>query len=144
MGSDLPLESELLYMKKMNMVDKYNAVVKMLNGETVEGFSVEDAVGFLNGRAELAAKKNASGGGERKPTAQQIANEGVKATILAVLGAATEPMTINAMCKANAELAEISNQRITALLTQLVDKGNGVVVRTEVKGKAHFALRSAD
>lgn len=131
-------------MKKMNMVEKYEAVKALLNGEAVENFSVADAVAFLDGRIELVQKKNASGGGERKPTAQQIANEGVKATILAVLGASTEPMTINAMAKANAELAEISNQRITALLTQLVDKGNGVVVRTEVKGKAHFALRSAD
>ena len=128
----------------MNMVEKFEAVKTLLNGGVVENFSVADAVAFLDGRIELVQKKNASGGGKRKPTAQQIANEGVKETILAVLGAATEPMTINAMCKANAELAEISNQRITALLTQLVDKGNGVVVRTEVKGKAHFALRSAD
>lgn len=136
MGSDLPLESELLYMKKMNMVEKYNAVVKMLNGETVEGFTLDDAKAFLNGRAELAAKKNASGGGERKPTAQQIANEGIKATIVATL---TEtPMTIGDIGKANTDLAELSNQRMSALLTQLVN--SGAVVRTEVKGKAYFAI----
>ena len=117
------------------MVDKYNAVVKMLNGETVEGFTLDDAKAFLNGRAEQAAKKNA-GGGERKPTAQQIANEGVKATIMATL---TEtPMTIGDIGKANAELDELSNQRMSALLTQLVN--SGAVVRTEVKGKAHFAI----
>ena len=131
-------------MKKMNMVDKFEAISKMLNGETVEGFSLEDAHEFLRGRIEQVNKKNASGGGERKPTAQQIANDGYKATIVDVLTELGEPATIATIQKQDAGLAELSNQRISALITQLVDKGNGIVVRTEVKGKAHFALRSAE
>lgn len=125
-------------MKKMNMVEKFGAIKAMLNGEKVENFSVADALEFLDGRIDQVNKKNASGNGERKPTKTQLANEGVKATIVEVLTASGKPMTIADIQKANAEMAELTNQKISALLTQLV-KANEVV-RTEVKGKAHFAL----
>ena len=69
---------------------------------------------------------------------EQIANIGVKETIVAVLGEIGVPATIGDLQKASAELAEFSNQKISALLTQLVKGGS--VVRSEVKGKAHFAL----
>lgn len=122
---------------KLKVVDKFGAIKEMLNGNSVENFSVADALAFLDERIAITEKKNASGG-ERKPTKEQIANEGVKDTIKAVLGEVGVPTTIADLQKASAELAEFSNQKISALLTQLV-KG-GAVVRTEVKGKAHFAL----
>lgn len=124
-------------MKKMNMVEKFGAIKAMLNGEKVENFSIEDALTFIDGRIEQVNKKNATGG-ERKPTKTQIANEGVKATIVEVLRNANKPMTITNMQKASAELVDLSNQKISALLTQMGKAGE--VVRTEVKGKAHFAL----
>jgi hypothetical protein len=40
------------------------------------------------------------------------------------------------MQKINGELAELSNQKISALLKQMVE--NGSVVREEIKRKAHF------
>ena len=123
---------------KLKDVDKFGAIKAMLNGEPVENFSVADAVAFLDERIAITEKKNANGGGERKPTKEQIANEGVKDTIKAVLGEIGVPATITDLQKASAELGAFSNQKISALLTQLV-KG-GAVVRTEVKGKAHFAL----
>ena len=129
-------------MKKMNMVEKFGAIKAMLNGEKVENFSVADALEFLDGRIDQVNKKNASGDGERKPTKTQIANEGVKATIVEVLTASGKPMTVADIQKANAEMAELTNQKISALLTQLV-KANEVV-RTEVKGKAHFALATEE
>ena len=123
---------------KLKVVDKFSAIKAMLNGEKVENFSIEQAVEFINERIAITEKKNASGNGERKPTKEQIANEGVKENIVAVLGAIGAPVTITDLQKNSAELAEFSNQKISALLTQLV-KG-GKVVRSEVKGKAHFAL----
>lgn len=125
-------------MKKMNMVEKFGAIKAMLNGEQVENFSIEQAIEFIDGRIEQVEKKNAAGGGERKPTKTQIANEGIKETIVSVLREGAEPMSIDSIQKASAELAEYKNQKISALLTQLI-KG-GKVVRSEVKGKAHFAL----
>lgn len=122
---------------KLKVVDKFGAIKEMLNGNSVENFSVADALAFLDERIAITEKKNASGG-ERKPTKTQLENEGVKATILSALGEVGVPTTIADLQKNSAELAEFSNQKISALLTQLV-KG-GAVVRTEVKGKAHFAL----
>jgi ribulose 1,5-bisphosphate synthetase/thiazole synthase len=127
----------LVMANKLKVVEKFGAIKAMLNGESVENFSVADAVKFLDERIAITEKKNAQGG-ERKPTKEQIANMGVKDTIVATLGEIGVPATINDMQKASAELAEFSNQKISALLTQLVKAGS--VVRTEVKGKAHFAL----
>jgi DNA-binding HxlR family transcriptional regulator len=76
-------------------------------------------------------KKNSA---EKKPTATQIANEGVKAKILEVLG--DKSLTITEMQKLDGELAELSNQKISALLKQMVESGS--VVREEIKRKAHF------
>ena len=140
MGCDLPQEKELLYMKKMNMVAKYDAIKAMLNGESVEGFSVADALEFLDGRIELVNKKNANANGERKPTKTQLENEGIKAVILSVM--TDKPTTITDLQKHSAELADFSNQKVSSLLTQLVKSGE--VVRTEVKGKAHFALATKE
>lgn len=125
-------------MKKMNMVDKFVGVKALLNGEKVEGFTLEDALEFIDGRIEQVNKKNTSGNGERKPTKTQLENEGIKQTLLGILSANGEPMTIADVQKASADLEEMSNQKISALLTQLV-KAN-LVLRTEVKGKAHFAV----
>ena len=124
-------------MKKMNMIAKYEAIKAMLNGEQVENFSIKEAVEFIEGRIEQVNKKNA-GGGERKPTKTQLENEGVKETIVSALSAIGVPATIGEVQKSSAELGELSNQKISALLTQLVKAG--AVVRTEVKGKAHFAV----
>ena len=76
-------------------------------------------------------KKNSA---EKKPTATQIANEGIKNLILEVIG--NSSLTIAEMQKINGELAELSNQKISALLKQMVE--NGSVVREEIKRKAYF------
>ena len=82
---------------------------------------------------ELLAKKNSA---DKKPTAVQIANDGIKSVILEVLVSNGDKMTISEMQKANAELGELSNQRISALVRQL--KEDGKVERIEDKRKAYF------
>lgn len=95
---------------------------------------------FIEKRIEITQKKNANRGENAKPTKTQLENEGIKAVILATL---TEtPVSIADLMKNNGELGEHSNQKISALLTQLLKAE--AVVRTEVKGKAHYALPSAD
>ena len=76
-------------------------------------------------------KKNSA---EKKPTATQIENEGIKNLILEVIGDSS--LTITEMQKINGELAERSNQKISALLKQMVE--NGSIVREEIKRKAYF------
>ena len=97
----------------------------------------EEQVEFLEKRIEITKKKNASGSGENaKPTKTQLENEGIKDTIVSVLTAT--PTTITDLIKSSADLAGYTNQKVSALLTQLLKERR--VVRTEVKGKAHYAL----
>ena len=127
--------------KKMTMTAQYEAIKALLNGETVENYTVENAVEFIDGRIAQVAKKNATGG-ERKPTKTQLENEGTKTVIVDVLSNATEPMSILTMQKASTELGELSNQKSSSLLSQLIK--SQVVVRTEIKGKAHFTLATEE
>ena len=130
-------------MKKMNMVEKFGAIKAMLNGEKVEGFNLADALEFLDGRIAVTEKKNASAGGERKPTKTQQENEGIKEQIVAFLGTQDKPITIGDIMKG---VGITSCQKVTALVSSMLTerKGEpnpgGCIVRTEVKGKAHFAL----
>jgi predicted transcriptional regulator len=87
---------------------------------------------FIEHELELLAKKNAS---EKKPTAQQVANEGLKDVILEVLKENGGLMTITDIQKSADELADLSNQRISALVRQMVDVS---VERVEDKRKAYF------
>ena len=88
---------------------------------------------------ELLDKKN---GANRKPTARQTENDKFKDEILELLNSVGDPITIADLQACSIELNKLSNQRITAMLTQMVKAEK--VVRTEVKGRAHFALPSAE
>lgn len=130
-------------MKKMKVVEKFAGIKAMLNGEKVEGFTLADALAFLDERISITEKKNASGSGERKPTKEQIANEGIKKEILNFLATQTAPVPMGEIMKA---VGIESNQKVTALVSPMltIRKGDvnpdGKIVRSEVKGKAHFAL----
>ena len=77
-------------------------------------------------------KKNSA---EKKPTATQIENEGIKSVILETIGDGS--FTISELQKLNSELAEHSNQKISALLKQMVESGS--IKREEIKRKAYFS-----
>lgn len=97
-------------------------------------YNLTDAeVAFIDHELELLSKKNSA---EKKPTAQQVANEGLKSVILNVLTDNGGLMTVTDVQKSCAELSELSNQRVSALLRQLKDDGK--VERVEDKRKAYF------
>ena len=112
--------------KKLTKKDNFNALLKI-----AEVSANPDLVKFIEHELELLAKKNSA---EKKPTVTQKANEGIKSIILETIGSAS--LTITEMQKANGDLAELSNQKISALLKQMVESGS--VVREEIKRKAHF------
>ena len=134
-------------MKKLKVVDKYVAIKALLNGEKAD-MSVADALSFIDERIAITKKKNASGSNaDRKPTKEQIANEGIKQEILNFLATQTAPVPMGEIMKA---VGIESNQKVTALVSSMltIRKGevnpDGKVVRTEVKGKAHFALATEE
>ena len=81
------------------------------------------------------AKKNSA---ERKPTATQKANEGYKEAILAYMEVGKK-YTITELMKGVVEIADLSNQRVSALVRQL--KEDGLVLREEEKRKAYFSKK---
>lgn len=86
---------------------------------------------FIERELELLSKKNSA---EKKPTAQQAENEAIKETILENL---TSRMTISEMQKSIPDLAEYSNQKISALMRQLILEG--LVKKVEDKRKSYFS-----
>ena len=92
---------------------------------------------FIEHELELLAKKNASGSG--KLTAVQVANNGIKEEILECMS--NEPnrlFTISEMMKLFPCCADLSNQRVSALIRQLI--ADGKVERLEEKRKAVFRI----
>lgn len=98
----------------------------------------EDAKAKLEALKAQTQKKAASKGA-RKPSKTQIANEAHKAVIVEAMKAEPNRLfTITEMVKEFPFSEELSNQRVSAIVTQL--KKADVVVRTEEKGKAYFKL----
>ena len=92
-----------------------------------------DEIAFIDHELELLTKKNSA---EKKPTAVQVANEGIKAEILESMEVGKK-YTITDLMKSVPACAELSNQRVSALVRQLVTDGS--VERTEEKRKAYFS-----
>ena len=117
--------------KKMTKRDYFN---KLLTLDSVK--ANDELVKFIEHELELLAKKNASGA-DRKPTAVQIANMGIKENIINGMNP-NQLYTITDLIKNIAELNDLSNQRVSALVRQLMEDGK--VVRIEDKRKAYFRL----
>ena len=90
----------------------------------------------LEALKESISKKNSA---ERKPTATQKANEEYKKAILSFMEVGKK-YTISELMKEVVELADLSNQRVSALVRQLKD--SGLVERTEEKRKAYFSKKA--
>lgn len=91
-------------------------------------------VEFIDHEVELLTKKNSA---DKKPTAQQVANTGIATAIIEGM----EPnrlYTVTEVIKSIPACADLTNQRVSALLRQLVEAGK--VKRTEDKRKAYFSL----
>lgn len=80
-------------------------------------------------------KKNSA---ERKPTATQTENVGFKSAIVDYLATCDKAQTIGDIMKGCAEVSDLTNQRVSAIVRQLKD--DGIVVREEIKRKAYFSL----
>lgn len=110
--------------KKMTISEQYAEVKAFL----VENGASEDMVNFIVERSEMHAKKN----GNRKPTKAQVENAGIKNTILNAMEVG-KSYTITEIQKM---VGLETNQRTSALVRQL--KEEGLVERSEVKGRAYF------
>ena len=114
-------------MEKMTNVKAINYVLENCNVPS-------DVAEKLSKMKDQFVKKNSA---ERKPTANQVENAGLKTAILDFLAENKGAYTVTDLMKSVVELADLSNQRVSALVRQLVEDGS--VVRTEEKRKAYFS-----
>ena len=117
----------------MTKKETINLLIDVLNG-TKEVEDMQIFVDFLVHERELLEKKSSNSG----QTKTQKENEGIKDKIVETLKGLDRPVIITELQEANVELANLSNQKISALLKQLVD--NGIVKREVDKKKAYFTL----
>mgnify|MGYP007045647899 FL=1 len=114
-----------------------DATYDISKGDATIKVSGADVAGFLNHELELLDRKNTV---DKKPTATQVANEGIKADIKAFLDAHKgEKFTVSALMKSVPAVAEASNQKVSSLVRQMVLDGQAD--RIEDKRKAYFIAK---
>lgn len=98
--------------------------------ETANTENKDELLSFIDREVELLNHKSAKSG----QTKTQKENVAVKESIKEALAQFSAPVTVSEIMA----IVGLSNQKISALLRQMVKAGE--VVRTEEKKKAYFAL----
>ena len=114
-----------------NKITKREVIGMMMNEEVVKANPTY--VAYLENELALLNKKASN----KKATKTQEENMGIKATILEVL-ATIGRGTVTDIQNGNAELSALSNQKVSALVRQLVE--NGKVVKTVEKKNVIFKI----
>lgn len=118
--------------KKMTNAMALEVAIEVLKATDIEKYT--EVVEKLDKMLEQVNKKSSA---NRKPTATQKENEELKIKILAHLET-VEKQTVSEMMKTVPELADLTNQRVTSLVTSLYKEGK--VDRVVEKRKAYFTL----
>ena len=115
-------------MKKLTKIEMFTQIMK--------GLTNADEIAFIQHEIELLENKKA---GVRKPSANQVANETFKQDIVNFLQENEGKFTITEMIEKCENLHLLTNQRVSALVTQLVNEN--VLERTLEKRKAYFTIK---
>ena len=94
----------------------------------------EEMVAFIDREIALLDKKSSA---PRKPSARQVENESLKAVITSHLMAVDAPRCIKELQSEISELSELTSQRISALLSQMVKAGT--LVKSYEKKVPYFS-----
>lgn len=116
-----------------NKITKREVITSMLQNEVVKANPTW--VDYLTHEIELMDNKKAN----KKATATQVENEGIKDRILEALSQVDKAVTISELQVADANLAQYSTSKLSALMRQLVvDEGR--VAKTIDKKRSLFSL----
>ena len=118
-----------------NKITKREVIGMMMNEEVVKANPTY--VAYLKNELALLDKKAQN----KKATKTQEQNKGIKAIILEVL-ATIGSGTVTDIQNGNEELSALSNQKVSALVRQLVESGE--VVKTTDKKKSIFSLAESE
>ena len=100
-----------------------------------------EMVAFFDKRIEQASKKSS---GVRKLTPHQLENEKIKDGILENMSAGVVYNIADMLCTFDCFPADMTPNRLAALLSQLGPKGTQQIERIEQKGKVYFTLPEAE
>lgn len=112
--------------KKITKRDRFESLLKLSQVQADPGM-----VEFINHELELLAKKNSA---EKKPTAVQVANEGIKDALYDAMQE-NRLYTVTELIKEVPACADLTNQKVSNLLRQMMPER---VERVEEKRKAYF------
>lgn len=118
--------------KKMTKKEYFAVLAKVVEDSNIE--NKEGALAFIAHEVELLEKKSAKSGA----TKTQKENAEILVKIKAALAEVGKAVTITELQAASAEMAQYSNQKLSALLKKLVD--NEEVVKTVEKKKSYFSV----
>ena len=96
--------------------------------------NAEVLTAFINNEIALLEKRAAN----KTASKTQVENENIKVKILDALTEIDKPVTISELQSLTPELAVYTNQKLSALLTQL--KANNLVTKTIEKKKSYFSI----
>lgn len=121
--------------KKITKREMFAQVIAMAEGREVT-VSAEELIAFAKHEIELLEKK--AGTKSKKEVATDAENARLMEVIAETLTGAENPMTVSEVMGANAELGELSNQKVSALMKKLVDTGR--VKKGTEKRKSVFSI----
>ena len=124
-------------MANMTYVEAIEVAISVLAQTTEPNEIVDESNTTVIEKLEALKAQLAKRGSAKTPTKTQKANEEVKAVIAEVLAETGEKMTVTEMI-ADERLNGYTNQKISALLRQMVETGK--VVKTTEGKKAYFAV----
>lgn len=117
---------------KMTKVQYFEAIRAIV--EASDSANKEGAVAFINHELELLGKKRSASANSKA----KAENKAVKDAILAALVEVATPVTVTELQKSAENLAEYSNQKLSALLRGMVEEGT--VVKTIEKKRSYFSV----
>ena len=122
--------------KKLTKTNRFEDLRAVLVGDTApNGSTVDELLQFIDHETELLTKKNKT---PDKPTEKQKENEEFKTQILEFLTEEGEARTCSEIQQGVEALKVFSNQKIAALVRQLVNEGK--VTKEIVGRKAVFSI----
>lgn len=116
-----------------------NAMALEIALEVLKETDAEKYTEVIEKLDKMLVQVNKKSSANRKPTATQLENEGLRVKIAEYLTNTGKRLTVSEMMKEIEGLEELSNQRVTSLATSLYKEGK--IDREVEKRKAYFFVK---
>ena len=116
-----------------------NAMALEIALEVLKETDAEKYTEVIEKLDKMLVQVNKKSSANRKPTATQLENEGLRVKIAEYLTNTGKRLTVSEMMKEINGLEELSNQRVTSLATSLYKEGK--IDREVEKRKAYFFVK---